>query len=425
MMALLVVSDQYGLNPFTKEIYAFPDGKGGIIPMIPVDGWVRIINERPELDAIEFIDAEAAEGEVLAWIECSITRKDRSKPIRVREYMTECKRNTGPWQSHPRRMLRHKALIQAARVAFGFAGIYDPDEGERIREAIDVTPPGAKPRTTAPRAVGTAPETIEQTAGETDGSGADAELPDAAGAVDGRKPVLAADIQFDAAEHRYTVAGKRWPSVTEVLDPLLELDGIPRAVLKAAAEFGTHVHMATDLYDKGRLDEPALDPHLAPYLAGWKIFLRDTGAKVLASEVRVGHPKLKYAGTLDKASHGSSAAAAAPRAARHQVRRSAAHRGPADRRLRRGAPTKFDERYVLQLRPDATYRLTKLSGFDRLVDLPERLKPSSLEKQMTEFDKDPAVLEVTTGIMALEQFAATYQVTTPAQYEAAPRISRA
>jgi len=162
MMALLVVADQYGLNPFTKEIYAFPDGKGGIIPMIPVDGWIRIINERPELDAIEFKDAEVAEGEVLPWIECSITRKDRSKPVVVREYLAECKRSTGPWQSHPRRMLRHKALIQAARVAFGFAGIYDPDEGERIRDAIDVTPPGAKPKTTAPRAVDTPPQTIEQ-----------------------------------------------------------------------------------------------------------------------------------------------------------------------------------------------------------------------------------------------------------------------
>jgi phage recombination protein Bet len=184
MMALLVVSDQYGLNPFLKEIYAFPDGKGGIIPMIPVDGWVRIINERPELDAIEFQDAETAEGEVLAWIECSITRKDRIKPIRVREYMSECKRNTGPWQSHPRRMLRHKALIQAARVAFGFAGIYDPDEGERIREAIDVTPPGAKPKTTAPRAVGTAPETIEHPADEPESAPPNPETPETNDAED-------------------------------------------------------------------------------------------------------------------------------------------------------------------------------------------------------------------------------------------------
>jgi len=31
-------------------------------------------------------------------------------------------------------MLRHKAMIQCARLAFGFAGIYDQDEAERIAE---------------------------------------------------------------------------------------------------------------------------------------------------------------------------------------------------------------------------------------------------------------------------------------------------
>jgi hypothetical protein len=34
-------------------------------------------------------------------------------------------------------MLRHKALIQCARYAFGFGGIVDPDEAERM---VDVTP---------------------------------------------------------------------------------------------------------------------------------------------------------------------------------------------------------------------------------------------------------------------------------------------
>src|SRR6185312_16439949 len=32
MMALAVVADQYGLNPWTKEIYAFPD-RNGIVPV--------------------------------------------------------------------------------------------------------------------------------------------------------------------------------------------------------------------------------------------------------------------------------------------------------------------------------------------------------------------------------------------------------
>jgi hypothetical protein len=49
--------------------------------------------------------------------------------------MAECRRDgVGPWKSHPRRMLRHKAMIQCARIAFGFVGIYDEDEAQRIIE---------------------------------------------------------------------------------------------------------------------------------------------------------------------------------------------------------------------------------------------------------------------------------------------------
>src|SRR3546814_9231339 len=73
---------------------------------------------------------------------CIIYRKDRAHPTEVTEFMSECKRGTQPWQSHPRRMLRHKATIQCARLAFGFGGIYDQDEAERIVESrvIDVAP---------------------------------------------------------------------------------------------------------------------------------------------------------------------------------------------------------------------------------------------------------------------------------------------
>jgi phage recombination protein Bet len=130
MMALLIVAEQHGLNPWTKEIYAFPDSRNGIVPVVGVDGWARIINERQELDGIDFTEAEDG-----AWIECTIYRKDRQHPTKVKEWLAECRRSTQPWQSHPRRMLRHKALIQCARIAFGFGGIYDQDEAERIIEA--------------------------------------------------------------------------------------------------------------------------------------------------------------------------------------------------------------------------------------------------------------------------------------------------
>ena len=136
MQALMIVADQYGLNPWTKEIYAFPD-KGGIVPVVGVDGWARIINENPAFDGMEFsMDKAGTE------CTCKIYRKDRGHAISATEYMAECKRNTQPWQSHPRRMLRHKAMIQCARLAFGFAGIYDQDEAERIVDK-EVSQPSA------------------------------------------------------------------------------------------------------------------------------------------------------------------------------------------------------------------------------------------------------------------------------------------
>ncbi len=134
MAALCVVAQQYGLNPFTREIYAFPDRNNGIVPVVGVDGWARIINEHAQFDGMSFEQDEDS-------CTCVMYRKDRAHPIKVTEYLTECRREVAPWKSHPKRMLRHKALIQCARLAFGFVGIHDQDEAERIveSEAIDST----------------------------------------------------------------------------------------------------------------------------------------------------------------------------------------------------------------------------------------------------------------------------------------------
>jgi phage recombination protein Bet len=145
MMALLVVAEAYNLNPFLKEIYAFP-ARGGIVPIVGVDGWSRIINENPAFDGMDFEDGPLGENKIPEWIECKLHRKDRSHPVAVREYFAEVNRGTDPWKSHPRRMLRHKSLIQAARLAFGYTGIYDEDEGQRIAEEINITPAKIDPR---------------------------------------------------------------------------------------------------------------------------------------------------------------------------------------------------------------------------------------------------------------------------------------
>src|SRR4051812_30025282 len=54
MMALLVVAHEYNLNPWLKEIYAFPDKSGGIVPVIGVDGWIRMMNTHPQFKSQAF-----------------------------------------------------------------------------------------------------------------------------------------------------------------------------------------------------------------------------------------------------------------------------------------------------------------------------------------------------------------------------------
>jgi phage recombination protein Bet len=158
MTALLIVANQYGLNPWTKEIYAFADSRTGIVPVVGVDGWSRIINEQPAFDGVEFVQDDQQ-------CTCIMYRKDRAHPTKITEYMSECKRdNVAPWKSHPRRMLRHKALIQCARVAFGFGGIYDQDEAERIVESPNGSIEGQSRRVTeAPELPTMSPE-LEQAA---------------------------------------------------------------------------------------------------------------------------------------------------------------------------------------------------------------------------------------------------------------------
>jgi phage recombination protein Bet len=129
--AFCLVANHYDLNPFLREIYAFPQG-GGIVPIVSVDGWSKIANRTGAFDGCEFEFAERGDGNPISCT-CTIHVKGREHPVRVTEYMTECQRPTPTWKQMPHRMLRHKAFIQAVRVAFGLGGIYDEDEGEDIR----------------------------------------------------------------------------------------------------------------------------------------------------------------------------------------------------------------------------------------------------------------------------------------------------
>lgn len=85
-----------------------------------------------------------------------------------------------------------------------------------------------------------------------------------------------------------------------MIEPLTDYSSIPRHILDAAADRGTAVHLATELYDRDDLDEDSLDELLVPYLAGWKLFLRDTQFAPEFIEYRVWHKTHFYAGTIDR-----------------------------------------------------------------------------------------------------------------------------
>lgn len=110
-----------------------------------------------------------------------------------------------------------------------------------------------------------------------------------------------AELTFDAGTHVYRYDGRVVPSVTQVLSVLTANDFtyVDAERLAAARQLGTHVHAAIDLYNRGELNEATLDPELAPYVFQWRKFLRETGWVVTASEQRVYHPTLKYAGSID------------------------------------------------------------------------------------------------------------------------------
>jgi hypothetical protein len=187
LMTLLLVADRYHLDVTTKEIYAFPAKGGGIVPVVSIDGWISLAHQHPAYDGEEFRYSDKlmtpAGGKACPeWMEIVIYRKDTSHPTVIREYLEECYRSTDPWRSHTKRMLRHKTMIQGYRVAFGFSGIKDPDEAERIavegtvaetpavasstadraRQALSPTPPTPE----AQEAPETAPVAVDDVTGE-------------------------------------------------------------------------------------------------------------------------------------------------------------------------------------------------------------------------------------------------------------------
>lgn len=157
---LMANAQKYNLNPFMREIYAYPDKKGGVVPLVGIDGWSKIIHSHKSFRGMKFeysdkfiTDPTNKHKPCYEWCKCIMYVNGFDHPVEITEWFDENyeapKKSIqggydiiGSWQTKPKRRLRHKALIQCARVALGLSDIKPEDDfdAEVIEKETAVTP---------------------------------------------------------------------------------------------------------------------------------------------------------------------------------------------------------------------------------------------------------------------------------------------
>lgn len=115
--------------------------------------------------------------------------------------------------------------------------------------------------------------------------------------------MLSTNFTFEKEDHRYFLDGKRLPSVTEIISSDKEVatdySSIPEEILKRAAEIGRGVHSVVEKW----IDTDSIPTHpdrsVEAYLVGFRKWARLGAFRPCFSEMKLYHPELWYAGTID------------------------------------------------------------------------------------------------------------------------------
>ena len=118
-LSFLHLIKKYDLDPFADELSIIKNTDGSGQVLISVDGWFKIINQQHQFAGLSLRESTQEKNGIPLWMECSIYRHDRILPTVIKEYFEEVKSEHITWISMPRRMLRHRAIQQCARLAFG------------------------------------------------------------------------------------------------------------------------------------------------------------------------------------------------------------------------------------------------------------------------------------------------------------------
>ena len=98
--------------------------------MITLDGWVKLLHRNPRFRGLSFEEGPIDEHGLPLWQSCILYWEGFACPWMVREWASEHRSLHESWLNHPRRMLRHKALAQCARLALGVGAGFWAASGE-------------------------------------------------------------------------------------------------------------------------------------------------------------------------------------------------------------------------------------------------------------------------------------------------------
>lgn len=107
------------------------------------------------------------------------------------------------------------------------------------------------------------------------------------------------ELEFEEEKHIYRLDGAYIPSVSTVMKPLSQAlyYGVDDEVLNKAAMRGTAVHNAIENYVLYGIKD--IDPDYEGYFRAFRDWWKETNPTCLATECRVYHKVLRYAGTAD------------------------------------------------------------------------------------------------------------------------------
>lgn len=107
------------------------------------------------------------------------------------------------------------------------------------------------------------------------------------------------ELTFEEMRHEYRVSGKPIQSVSHFLTPISNqvYSGINHEVMNAAAQRGTAVHFAIELYNTYCVTE--IDEENKPYMDAYIAWFDKHKPSNLHEEKRTYHPTYWYAGTSD------------------------------------------------------------------------------------------------------------------------------